>query len=213
LNQRGRESDEPAKRPDGLCPEAFESGRTRSEAPEGALVRAVAGGDREALARLYDLHATRLITLVVRMLGDETQAEDIVHDVFVEAWHHADEFDPERGSVRAWLTTRARSRALDRASSRKRHERASDRVIAEARVETDSDLEGEVDAATLRGNLLGLPPELAQLIAGAYYEGLSAQTLADRFDLPVGTVKSRLARAIAVLRRRLIGPNHGDGGE
>jgi RNA polymerase sigma-70 factor (ECF subfamily) len=177
------------------------------ERDEERLVAAVAGGDRAALAELYDRHCGRLAALVAHILGDVAQAEDVVHDVFVEAWHHASEFDPRRGSVRAWLTVRARSRALDRLGRRNRGER----LVARGGAEVPADhghagaheVESRCDARVVRLSMVGLPEELADLIQGAYYEGMSATQLAARFGLPVGTVKSRLARAIAHLRQRL----------
>jgi RNA polymerase sigma-70 factor (ECF subfamily) len=176
-----------------------------TEADEARLVGLVVAGDREALATLYDLHAGRLTTLVTRILGDAVQAEDVVHDVFVEAWHHAHDYDPGRGTVRAWLTTRARSRALDRIGHRERGARVVALVGEEAARTSagDRELEGRHDAGILHRSLGHLPAELVSLIEGAYFEGLSATTLAERFSIPVGTVKSRLARAIALLRERL----------
>lgn len=177
------------------------------EVDEATLVADVVAGNREALATLYDRHAGRLGALCARILGDAAQAQDLVHDVFVEAWHHAHEFDPRRGTVRAWLTTRARSRALDRVGHRTRGARAVALAGAETATATatagDSEFEGRHDAAVLRHSLAGLPSELAQVIEGAYYDGMSATDLADRFAIPVGTVKSRLARALAHLRKQL----------
>lgn len=175
---------------------------------ESRLVAAVVRGERDALAVLYDRHAGRLTALATRILGDVAQAEDVVHDVFVEAWHHAHEFDAERGTARAWLTIRARSRALDRLGHRERGVRVASRVGAEAAAWTaaDRDAEGRHDAQVLRSSILGLPGELADMIEGAYYHGMSATELADRFAIPVGTVKSRLARALAQLRQQLVSP-------
>lgn len=174
------------------------------------LMTRVGRGDREALAAIYDRHAGRLMALSRRILRDGAQAEDLVHDVFVEAWHHAHEFDVRRGSVRAWLTTRTRSRALDRLGYRERSARVLS-VVSGASPETDgqnrASAEDQYDAAVLRGSLIDLPPELAQVIDGAYYEGMSAAALAERLGIPIGTVKSRLARAVAQLRERLAGPS------
>jgi RNA polymerase sigma-70 factor (ECF subfamily) len=179
--------------------------RGYAESVESRLVVAMASGDRRALARLYALHAARLVRLTLRILGDRAEAEDVVHDVFVEAWQRANDFDPEHGTARAWLTTRARSRAIDRAARAVRGERAVGHAQAGTCSTASVDLDGHADAGTLRRNLRRLPDELAQLIEGIYYEGSSAQALSERFEIPVGTVKSRLARALAELRERLSG--------
>jgi RNA polymerase sigma-70 factor (ECF subfamily) len=78
-----------------------------------ALVRAIATGDTAALAKLYDRHAPLMLGLARRIVGGKPEAEDIVHDVFVEAWRRAADYDVERGSVKAWLLLRTRSRAID----------------------------------------------------------------------------------------------------
>ena len=83
-------------------------------AADAILMASVARGDREALARLYDRHADVVLALIQRIVRDGALAEDLLHDVFLEAWHHAAAYDPQRGSVRTWLMIRARSRALDR---------------------------------------------------------------------------------------------------
>src|SRR5262245_587187 len=78
------------------------------------LVGAMARGDRTALAALYDRHAPLLLALGTRVLGDRTQAEEVLHEVFLDAWHRARDFDVRRGSVYAWLVSRMRSRSLHR---------------------------------------------------------------------------------------------------
>src|SRR5262245_29015389 len=79
-----------------------------------SLIQAVATGDRRGLGGLYDRYAPVLMALGIRMLGARREAEDLVHDVFLEVWRQAHDYDPRRGSVRTWLLMRARSRALDR---------------------------------------------------------------------------------------------------
>src|SRR5882724_11510868 len=83
------------------------------DAEDAALVRAMAAGDRAALATLYDRHAALLLGLALRIVGERRDADDLLHDVFLEAWRTAKDFDPSRGRVRTWLAIRMRSRALD----------------------------------------------------------------------------------------------------
>jgi RNA polymerase sigma-70 factor, ECF subfamily len=169
------------------------------------LVAAMARGDRAALGQLYDRHASLLLALGLRVLGDRAVAEDVLHDVFLEAWHHAREFDPARGTVRAWLVTRMRSRSLDRRAATARQARLTD----EAGRQVDSitpaaDSPPGLDSARLRSQIAGMPAELAALIDLAYFEGLSSSQIAARLDIPVGTVKSRMARALSVLRQNVL---------
>src|SRR5687767_7645752 len=84
---------------------------------DSGLVASMARGDRAALGMLYERHASRLLALLLRILGDRAEAEDLLHDVFLEAWRHAADYSTARGTVSAWLVLRARSRAIDRRRS------------------------------------------------------------------------------------------------
>ncbi|MEZ4468804.1 MAG: sigma-70 family RNA polymerase sigma factor [bacterium] len=88
------------------------------------LVLGMAQGDKSALGQLYDRHAPLLLGVALRLLGDRPEAEDLVHDVLIEAWQRADTYDPARASVRSWLLLRLRSRALDRLRSARISRRA-----------------------------------------------------------------------------------------
>ena len=176
-----------------------------------ALVAAIATGDRDALAALYDLHAPMLFGLAKRILGNASAAEDLIHDVFLEVWQHAAEYSPLRGSVPAWLTIRTRSRALDRLGKRARDAKVVERVAVEQPPQdaAPSGPAAGVDAARVRLLAVGLPEELAAVIDLAYFEGLSSSEIAARLEIPMGTVKSRMARALALLRQSLSVPERG----
>src|SRR6476620_1576645 len=83
------------------------------DADDVRLVAAMANGDRGALAELYERHAGVLLAVGLRIVRERREAEDLLHDVLLEAWRHAKDFDPKRGRVRTWLAIRMRSRALD----------------------------------------------------------------------------------------------------
>jgi RNA polymerase sigma-70 factor (ECF subfamily) len=178
---------------------------------DATLVEAVARGERDALGALYDLHAPIVMGLARKMLRDQAAAEDLVHDVFIEVWQHAAEFDPARGSVRSWIVVRARSRALDRLGRGTRDARAALRLSLD--VEGSAATPGgerAADGARMRSALDDLPAELRVVLDLAYFEGLSASESAERLEIPVGTVKSRLARALEHLRRGLLSSSEGD---
>lgn len=168
---------------------------------DSALLAAVASGDRGALARLYDQHSSVVLGLARRMLGVGA-AEDLVQDVFLEAWHHAAEYSPERGSVRAWLIVRARSRALDRLGKRARDARLAEEMGTLPGPEGSGTMPvvDALDARRARALASRLAPEMVDVLDLAYFEGLSCSEIAARLDVPIGTVKSRLARSLDQLR-------------
>ena len=179
-------------------------GESSASDPDVALVGAVAMGDRDAFAALYDQHSRLILGLAKRMLGPGA-AEDLLHDVFLEVWHHAAEYSPDRGSVRAWLMVRARSRALDRLGRRNRDARVVEEVSVDTSARTNAPFawadEREVDARRVGHLAQQLAPELVSVLELAYFEGLSCSEIAARLDLPIGTVKSRMDRALSQLRQ------------
>jgi RNA polymerase sigma-70 factor (ECF subfamily) len=199
----------PRARMDGEARE----GAAGDRGDEASLVAAVAAGDREALGALYDLHAPVLMGLARRMLGTPAAAEDLLHDVFLEVWQHAAEYTPERGSVRAWLIVRARSRALDRLGRQGRESKVVERISTESDAALAPGAASAIDGARVRRSLTDLDGELRAVLELAYFEGLSSSEMAERLGIPVGTVKSRMARALARLREALAPPKmEGSGG-
>jgi RNA polymerase sigma-70 factor (ECF subfamily) len=188
-----------------------ESGSTRAvsnggsagtEPTDAALVLAVAAGDRDALADLYDRYAGVLLGLGIRVLRSRREAEDVVHDVFLEVWRRAQSYQPGRASVRSWLLLMMRSRALDR---RKSHGFAlASPLEHDPRVAPAS--EGPamaLDRARVAAAVDALSEAQRAVLLLGYFEGLSSSEIATRLGLPLGTVKSRVASAMRALRERM----------
>ncbi|MCS6900422.1 MAG: sigma-70 family RNA polymerase sigma factor [Myxococcales bacterium] len=171
--------------------------------PDEALLAAIAVGDRAALALLYDRYGAVLLAIGQRMLRSEREAEDLLHDVFLEVWRYAADYDASRGSVRSWLVMRMRSRALDRLKSV-----AYSRVVSLETVSIPEPATPEVDPSFLqdqqiRDALRQLPADQRWVLEQAYFEGFSLSEIAARQEAPLGTIKSRLARALTRLREIL----------
>jgi RNA polymerase sigma-70 factor (ECF subfamily) len=178
------------------------------------LMNAVESGDRYALADLYDRHAPAMLGVAARILRDKRDAEDLVHDVFVEAWRKAASFSAERGSVRAWLLVRTRSRAIDRLRNldvARRHVRNEQAVPVDAAPALADDPSATPDQARARAALAELPETQRVVLELAYYEGLTCSEIATRCGTPLGTVKSRLSAGMRELRRRFAAGEGGAG--
>ena len=167
---------------------------------DAGLVAAMASGDRGALASLYDRHSGVLLGLAMRIVRDRREAEDLLHDVFLEAWRSAKDFDPKRGRVRTWLAIRMRSRALDHQKSARVSRNAGDAGLD---MMVDDREHASPDHARVRAALADLGPEQRRVLELAYFEGLSCTEIAARVSIPVGTVKSRIAAGLDRLRNGL----------
>lgn len=168
-----------------------------ADADDVALVAAMARGDRDALAKLYERHSGVLLGLALRIVRERREAEDLLHDVLLEAWRAAKDFDPKRGRVRTWLAIRMRSRALDLQKSARVRRNAGDgglEVIPDERDRTSP------DHARVRAALAALGPDQRAVVEHAYFEGLSCSEIAAKLGIPIGTVKSRLAAGLQRLR-------------
>jgi RNA polymerase sigma-70 factor (ECF subfamily) len=173
------------------------------DAEDAALVAAMAAGDRGALASLYERHGSLLLGLALKIVRERREAEDLLHDVFLEAWRSAKDFDPKRGRVRTWLAIRMRSRALDHQKSARVSRNAGD---AGLEVVPDDREPQSPDHARVRGALGDLGEDQRRVVELAYFEGLSCSEISARIKIPIGTVKSRLAAAMNRLRECIGGP-------
>lgn len=178
-------------------------------ADQAALAR-MARGDHDALAELYDRHARPIYSLALRILQDPSDAEDIVQEVFSQAWQQAGRYDPSRGAVAAWLLTVGRSRAIDRLRARRARpenlmdERAVLDVVDLGQTQDQQILSAE-QIACVRAALDELPVLQRVAIELAYYEGLTHAEIAARLEQPLGTVKTRIRLALLKLRDGLAG--------
>jgi RNA polymerase sigma-70 factor (ECF subfamily) len=179
----------------------------RSGSADVELVRRVASGDVAAVGLLYDRYASTLLPVALRILRERAEAEDVLHDAFVAVSDRAGQYVPERGSVVAWLVTLVRNLSIDRTRRRDRRGTLARDVIAhEPAPSTRSPETQAADAAQreqVRRALASLPDVQRETLEIAFFEGLSYPEIAERENVPLGTIKSRAARAIASLREAL----------
>jgi len=171
---------------------------------EAIALRRIAAGDAESLAPLYDALAPALMALAVRLCGRKEDAEEVVQDVFVRLVKHAGRFDPRVGTVRSLAYTMLRHLVASRGRSAAARPVAADVDPDGAAGARDPRREQE-DRLLVKDALAALEPFDRTLVREAYLDGRSHAELAERHELPLGTVKSRIRRAVLRLRAKLGG--------
>jgi RNA polymerase sigma-70 factor (ECF subfamily) len=163
--------------------------------------------DPSAFERAYDEHARGVYRAAYRVLGSATQAQDVVQDVFLKLWREPAKFDARRGELGSYLRLMARSRALDTWRERQAAGRASDRLKLDVALDEGRPDERPAIAAqregewrSLRDALRGLPAVQREAVVLAYWGGLTADQIARRSNVPLGTAKSRIRLGLARLR-------------
>lgn len=174
---------------------------------DAEAVARLCAGDGEAIAVLYEHYGRTALGLAFKIVREETEAEDVVHDAFVAIVQRADQYHPARGSVAAWLITTVRNLSLDRT---RRRTRRAQIVEAELKHEPapgvkspEESLTGAREHERVRRAMTTLPEVQRQTLEIAFFEGLSYPEIADREKVPLGTIKSRAARALHALRAAL----------
>lgn len=196
---------------DRLNTSATRKGWPEDREADVACMRRVVQGDSPAFADLYDRHVRPVFSLVLRIVSDQSEAEDLVQEVFAQAWTQSWRYDAGRGPVSAWLLTIARSRAIDRLRAR----RGQKSLVAPGATEiadvpdhgqTQEDVVLNAERLErLRTALEELPLLQRLALELAYFEGLSHTEVAERLEQPLGTVKTRIRAALQRLRGALVG--------
>ena len=181
-----------------------------SAAADHDALERMARGEHEAAAELYDRHGRLVYSLALRILRDQGDAEDVVQEVFSQAWRQASRYQASRGHVVAWLMNLTRSRAIDRLRSRRsRPEPIADDALVMQLPDLGQPVDEQLERAGYAAQIRAAVEELSLLqrvaIELAFYEGLTHAEIADRLELPLGTVKTRIRQGLLKLKDRLAG--------
>ncbi len=179
---------------------------TTSQAPNARelapLMHAVAAGDRNALADLYGRTSGKLYGICIRLLGSEPEAEDVLQDVYLTVWNKAGSFDRDKASPITWLAVLARNKSIDRL----RRQRAPTTTLDDAPDLADDApsvlevLEQDEDRRRLNSCLDELEEQQRASIRAAFLDGATYPQLAEREQVPLGTMKSWIRRGLIRLR-------------
>ncbi len=175
-----------------------------------SLIRLIRQARGEALSELYDRYGRLVFSLAFNSVGDRATAEEITQDVFLRVWQRASQYRADRGKVSTWLTGITRHRAIDQL--RRRGVRPEQHSVSWAEVSPGGEpvADGPEEATSLalqrervRAAVASLPEEQRQVLALAYFQGLSQSQIAEALDLPLGTAKTRVRLGMQKLRELL----------
>ena len=163
----------------------------------------MAAGDRGALQDVYRRTSAKLYGVALRIFPEGDEAEDVLQDVFVNIWQRAGSFDPARASPITWLVALTRNRAIDRLRQKGRRvtapiELAGD--VADDRPDAEACLIADESNARILACIETLQRDDAMLIRTAFFDGSTYADIAERARVPLGTIKSRIRRALVKLR-------------
>ncbi len=171
------------------------------------LIRQIADQDQQAMSNLYDLTNRLIFGLVLRILNDHATAEEVLLDVYTQVWRQAVRYDGSRGGPLAWITTIARSRAIDRLRADKQEHQRQESLETVVQYATSDDVEEDAFNSELRRIIRKamevLTSEQREVIELAYYGGLSQSEIALKLGQPLGTVKTRTRIGMMRLRETL----------
>jgi RNA polymerase sigma-70 factor (ECF subfamily) len=175
--------------------------------PLEELLTAAGRGDRQAFTRLYNLSASRLLPIALRILRQREPAEEVLQEAYLTIWKKAGQYHPDRGRPLAWMATIVRNRAIDTLRSQNREPRSAasldDLIEAGLGEELAADAPYDHIDSSLRGCLEKLQTKQQKAIVLAFYYGHTHEELASKLESPLGTVKSWVRRGLLELRECL----------
>lgn len=167
------------------------------------LLKLIAKGSQAAFRQFYENYVSFVLQIAIKVLEDRTEAEDICHDVFIEVYQKPLQYKPEKGSVKAWLAVKTRSRCIDRLRKKQpvlvnKLEKLDTKQVVELEMHVLLEIEKDI----LMDALEKLPKKQRELIYGAYFEGKTQRELAEKYGKPLGTVKSAIRYGLSNLRKQ-----------
>jgi RNA polymerase sigma-70 factor, ECF subfamily len=164
------------------------------------LMLGIQGGDADALSQLYDRYNGIIKALILRIVHNDTEADDLLQEVFMEIWNQAKNFSAQKGKPLGWMVTLTRRRSIDALRKKQAYARAEERLKAEPEQQplawvqnsTAEDIRFGDTRALMAKVISSLPEAQQQVIELAFFQGMSQREIAANTNIPLGTVKTRL---------------------
>lgn len=178
---------------------------------DNLLIKRISERDTSALSEFYDIHSKYLYTIIYYILKDESEAEDLLQEVFLQIWDKTDSYDENLGNPMAWITRITRNKSIDRLRSKSFKNRSSETDIdrffdlssEDESSSPDSNLKLSQEKKEIVSALKSLNQNQRDLIEFAYFRGFTQSELSEHFNIPLGTVKTRMRAAMIQLCDKL----------
>jgi RNA polymerase sigma factor (sigma-70 family) len=168
-------------------------------------VRRLRARDKSALSYLYDHYSGALYGVIFRIVKKEAIAEEVMQDAFIKIWERFDSYDETKGKLFTWMLNISRNQAIDKTRSKEISKESKTRDIDNLvnNIDERNSSEIPIEAIGVREILKNLPEDQQFVVDYLYFKGYSQSELADEFNIPLGTVKTRLRLAMQHLRTTL----------
>ncbi|SES68938.1 RNA polymerase sigma-70 factor, ECF subfamily [Oceanobacillus limi] len=167
------------------------------------LLQLISKGSQSAFNHFYELHNAFVLHIAIRILADRTEAEDICHDIFLDIYKKPLQYKAQRGSVKAWLAVKTKSRCIDRLRKRKPVlQNKLEQLFTVDEVETEMHVLTQIESSILLDALKQLPKKQQEVIYGVYFEGKTHAELAKTLNKPLGSIKSSIRYGLKNLRKQ-----------
>ncbi len=176
------------------------SERRETAEEDGALLALVGQGDANALTLLYDKYSKVVYSVALRVLREPASAEDVLQEIFMQVWRNPTSFNMEKGSLAGWLAILSRNRSID-LQRRKRPTDSVDEVVLASAFNLAEASETNMMLEKARSWMQLLSLEQQQMLQMAFFDGLTHSEIAEKTGDPLGTIKTRIRRALQTLRK------------
>ncbi len=168
------------------------------------LIAQICAQDKVALEQLYERYVDKMLGLACHLLNNKDDAEEVVHDVFIEVWYKAKDYNPQKASVIGWMLLRVRSRCLDNIRKQQTKQKYLEKQVNEVQIQSKSGVDAYTDNKLLNKSLKILSDKQRLIIDLNYFKGLSCAEISHYYDIPLGTVKTRLLSAMQKMQKSIV---------
>ena len=169
------------------------------------MIAGLRAQDRHTVEYLYAKYSRALFTVISRVIADKDIAEEIFHDAFIKITQRIDSYNESKGRLYTWMAIICRNAALDKLKSKEYSKKSKTNSIDEVvyGLQADSGTVQQIDGIGVRELLVKLNEDQRFIIECIYFKGFTHSEISEEFDIPLGTVKSRIRAAINVLKKNL----------